>query len=92
MIRTFSDKGLENFFLSGTLKGIQPKHANRLELLLERLNAAADIKDMKFPGSKLHKLEPKQKGVWSVYVAKNYSLTFKFEGGDAFEVQCLDYH
>jgi proteic killer suppression protein len=92
MIKSFADKGLEDFLYSGTKKGIQPKLAARLELILDRLDAASDIKDMRFPGSRLHKLEPRESGVWSVYVAKNYSVTFRFEGGNAFEVRCIDYH
>jgi len=59
MIKSFSHKGLKDFFYDGTKKGIQPKHADRLELILDRLNAAADIKDMNYPGSGLHKLEPR---------------------------------
>jgi len=56
MIRSFKHKGLEDFFYTGKKKGIKPQHADRLERILDRLNAANEIKDMNYPGSNLHKL------------------------------------
>jgi toxin HigB-1 len=46
MIKSFKHKGLENFYYTGSKKGIKPAHANRLERILDRLNAASEIKDM----------------------------------------------
>ena len=92
MIKTFSHKGLEDFFFDGTKKGIQPKHAGRISDILDRLDAATAIGDMNFPGSGLHLLEPKKRGVWSVKVSGNWRITFRFKGGDAYEVDYLDYH
>ncbi|GAB4428797.1 MAG: type II toxin-antitoxin system RelE/ParE family toxin [Anaerolineae bacterium] len=92
MIVSFKHKGLKRFFETGSKKGIQPKHADRLALILDLLAAAADIRDMDFPGSDLHLLEPKQDGVWAVKVSGNWRLTFVFENGEAHQVNYLDYH
>ena len=92
MIKTFSHKGLEDFFFDGTKKRIQPKHADRISGILDRLDAATAIGDMNFPGSGLHLLEPKKRGRWSVKVSGNWRITFRFKGGDAYEVDYLDYH
>jgi toxin HigB-1 len=96
MIKSFLHKGLKDFFYDGTKKGIQPKHAGKLELILDRLNAAGDVRDMNYPGSGLHKLEPRstdmQKQVWAVTVSGNWRVTFKFHGGDAHIVDYRDYH
>jgi len=56
MIKSFKHKGLEDFFYTGKKKGIKPEHADRLERILDRLNAASEIRDMNYPGSDLHKL------------------------------------
>ena len=92
MIKGFVHKGLEDFFYDGTKKGIQAKHANRLEMILDLLDAASRIEDMNFPGSRLHPLLPKHKNIWSVKVSGNWRVTFKFENGDAYVVNYQDYH
>ncbi|NNL77622.1 MAG: peptidase [Desulfobacterales bacterium] len=92
MIKSFSHKGLEKFFLDGIKKGIQSKHKNRLELILDTLNAAHIIEDMNFPNSGLHLLKPKKEKVWAVKVSGNWRVTFKYEDGDAYFVDYLDYH
>jgi len=45
-------------------EGIQPKHAGKLEEILDRLNQARETRDMSFPGSGFHLLLPKQEGRW----------------------------
>jgi len=50
MIKSFSHSGLEKFFYDGNRKSIQPKHAERLETILDRLDAAAAIKDNELSG------------------------------------------
>ena len=92
MIKYFVHKGLEDFFYDGTHKGIQAKHALKLEVLLDRLDAANEIKDMNYPGSDLHLLLPKKKGHWAIKVSGNWRLTFEFKDGDAFNVDIEDYH
>lgn len=56
MIKQFKHKGLKRFFTKGTKAGIQPKHAERLRLILGRLNASTCPKDMSLPGLNLHEL------------------------------------
>jgi proteic killer suppression protein len=56
MILNFKHKGLGKFFKTGSTAGIQVSHAKRLQLILGRLNAASDAKDMNLPGLRLHEL------------------------------------
>ncbi|MBW2008088.1 MAG: type II toxin-antitoxin system RelE/ParE family toxin [Deltaproteobacteria bacterium] len=92
MIRSFKHKGLEDFFYTGSKKGIRPDHANRLEIILDRLNAAKEIKDMNYPGSFLHQLRGDKKGQYAVRVSGNWRVFFEFINGDAFLVDYADYH
>jgi toxin HigB-1 len=92
MIKTFSHKGLEDFFYEEISKGIQAIHAQKLADILDRLDAAENIKDMKFPGSDLHQLKGKKKGRWAVKVSGNWRVVFKFEEGNAYDVDYVDYH
>ncbi|HAM53666.1 MAG TPA: peptidase [Nitrospiraceae bacterium] len=92
MIKTFSHKGLEAFFYDGTKKGIRVDHAQKLGDILDRLGAAEDIRDMKFPGSDLHQLKGKMKSLWGVKVSGNWRVVFRFEEGNAYDVNYIDYH
>ena len=92
MIKSFKHKGLEKFFYSGVKKGIKTDHASRLERLLDRLNAANEIKDMNFPGSRLHELNSDKAGLYSVRVSGNWRIFFEFIDGDAYIVEYDDCH
>ncbi|MFH0789346.1 MAG: type II toxin-antitoxin system RelE/ParE family toxin [Pseudomonadota bacterium] len=92
MIRSFKHKGLENFFYTGKKKGLRPEHADRLERILDRLNAANELKDVNFPGSNLHTLAGDKQDHYAVKVSGNWRLYFKFINGDIFVVDYDDYH
>jgi proteic killer suppression protein len=92
MIQDFAHKGLRRLFLEASKAGVQPAHAARLTLILARLNTAASINDMQYPGSGLHALTGPLKGYWAVSVSGNWRVTFRFENGQAIDVDYLDYH
>ena len=92
MIKSFRHKGLEEFFYSGKKKGIRPEHAGRLERILDRLNAADKVKDMNYPGSNLHRLTGDKKDYHAVNVSGNWRVIFRFDEGNAFGVDYIDYH
>ena len=92
MIKSFEHKGLEDFFYTGKKKGIKPEHADRLERILDRLNAASEIRDMSYPGSDLHKLAGDKKGQYAVKVSGNWRVFFEFVNGNAYIVDYGDYH
>tara|TARA_Y100000815_G_C13267777_1_gene471773 strand:+ start:767 stop:1045 length:279 start_codon:yes stop_codon:yes gene_type:complete len=92
MIKEFKHKGLRDFFLTGSKKGIQATHEIRLRRQLTVLNSANDEMDMNIPGWNFHELKGDLKGHFAVTVNKNWRLTFKFENGDAFVVDYQDYH
>jgi len=92
VIKSFHHKGLQKFFFNGTKKGIQSKHAEKLADILDLLDAATEIRDMNFPGSDLHPLKGDVRGFWSVKVSGNWRIIFRFEKGEVFDVDYVDYH
>lgn len=92
VIKSFRHKGLERLFTEGSKKGVRPEHAQKLEDILDRLDAASAVGDMGFPGSDLHPLKGPFKGHWAVKVSGNWRVVFRFEDGDAYVVDYLDYH
>jgi proteic killer suppression protein len=91
-ILRFRHKGLERFFTRGTTAGIQAKHAQRLRLILGRLNVAVEPKDMTLPGLDLHALKGDRRGTWAVSVSGNWRVTFRFLASDVTDVDYEDYH
>ena len=92
MIRSFKHRGLERFFLTGTTRGIQAQHANKLRLILGTLHASTQPQDMNLPGLRLHQLTGNRGGSWAVSVSGNWRVTFRFEGEHAEVVNYEDYH
>jgi toxin HigB-1 len=92
MIVSFKHRGLEQFFESGSTRGIQANQANRIRLILARLNAATSPQDMNLPGLVLHELAGQSKGIWAVRVSGNWRITFTFDGVDTCNVDLEDYH
>ena len=45
-----------------------------------------------FPGWRLHPLKGDLAGFWSLTVASNWRLVFRFDEGDASELDLVDYH
>ncbi len=71
MIISFIHKGLQRFYKTGKLSGIQTKHAKRLRLILTNLDQAESPQDMDLPGLRLHELKGNRKNIWSVSVSGN---------------------
>ncbi len=92
MIKSFKHKGLEKFFKSGSKKGIQSLHAEKLSRILAVLDEMSDLKDISAPAYRLHQLTGDLKGLWSVTVQANWRITFKFKDENVYIVDYQDYH
>lgn len=92
MIRTFRHKGLQAFFASGTTRGIQARHAERLRLQLAALDRACGPNDLAIPGWRLHPLHGRLQGRWALWVDRNWRLIFAFIGQDIELLDYIDYH
>lgn len=92
VIKSFQHKGLEKLFYEGSKKGVLARHADKLTDVLDRLDAAAVVGDMRYPGSNLHPLQGDRRGEWAVKASGNWRVVFRFENGDAYAVDYEDYH
>jgi proteic killer suppression protein len=92
MIRSFRHRGLRRLFEDGDRSRIRPDLVDKVERILSRLDAAKTAADMEVPGFGLHRLGGDLKGFWAVTVSRNWRVTFRFEDGDARDVDFVDYH
>ncbi len=92
MIRSFKHKGLKKLFQASDRGGIRPDQAERIEDILSMMNVAEKLNDLALPSLKLRPLKGELKGLHAVTVRANWRIVFRFEDGDCFDVDLVDYH
>ena len=92
MIKSFKHKGLEKFFRNNERSGLNAQHCERIKRLLDATDEAAAPEELNIPGYGLHMLIGTKKDYWSLKVSGNWRITFKFEGGNALDINLEDYH
>ncbi len=60
--------------------------------ILDRLDAATQAQDLDLPGYQFHSLKGNRKRDFAVSVSGNWRIAFRFEAGDAIDVNLEDYH
>jgi proteic killer suppression protein len=92
VIVSFRHKGLEEFYRTGSKRGIQPAHAAKLAIILTALDRAQQEADLALPIFRTHALKGDRAGFWSLWVNGNWRVTFRFIGRDVELVNYEDYH
>ena len=92
MIRSFKSRGLKELYQVKSSRHVQSKHVRKLRDILALLDQSQTPTDMDLPGLKIHPLKGKLKGHHAVSVSGNWRVTFRFEDGDAVDVDYVDYH
>ncbi|MCP5109927.1 MAG: peptidase [bacterium] len=92
MIGSFRHRGLRRLYERGDTSRVRPDMLDRIRSILGRLDTAAAIQDMRIPSYRLHPLKGDLKGYWAVSVRANWRIIFRFEDGEVFDVDLVDYH
>jgi proteic killer suppression protein len=92
-IQSFRHKGLKRLFDDDDARGIQANFISKLRDMLAAIDAASTVEEIAlFPGWRLHRLKGDLAGHWSLTVSGNWRVVFRFEHGDAFDLDLVDYH
>lgn len=93
MIINFADKETEKLFIAGKSKKIPSTLIKIILRKLDYLNRAKTLQDLESPpGNRLEALKGNFKGKHSIRINDQYRVVFKFQNGDASEVEITDYH
>ncbi len=92
MIRSIRHKGLRRLFVDDDAGGVNAEHADKLRNILATLHAAASLAHLDLPGFGLHALKGELKGWWAITVRANWRVIFRFNNGNAEDVDYIDYH
>ena len=96
MIQSFSDETTVDLFRERNTRAARriPRELWRaVQRKLKLLDGAARLDDLAIPaGNRLEPLRGQQAGRHSIRVNDQYRVTFRWEGGHAYEVCAEDYH
>jgi len=92
MIAAISHKNLRIYFEEGNGAKLPHEQLSKIARILSALDALSSEDDIKALGSGIHKLTGNLKDFWSIKVSANYRIIFRFEAGDVFDVDYVDYH
>ena len=93
MIVSLHHKGLRIFYETGNAKGLPTEQTPKIRRILTAIDEANTPEEVGlFPGWRLHPLGGELDGFWSVTVTGNWRIIFRFEDGNASELDYLDYH
>jgi proteic killer suppression protein len=92
VIKSFKCKYTQQLF-----EGRCPRRFLSLRAAAERklilLHSACTIEFLSLPpGNRLEKLSGDRQGCWSIRINQQWRLCFRFEEGNALEVEITDYH
>lgn len=96
MIQSFGDRLAEDLFYDRTSKEVRQfppelRRAARRKLLY--VHDAAELVDLRVPpGNRLEALKGKLAGFYSIRINDQWRIAFRWEGGNAKDVQVIDYH
>jgi proteic killer suppression protein len=94
MIKNFKSKALRALWEYGDESRLPAQQLIKIRRMLYQLDDAKIVPD-DFLGNKgwrIHPLKGPVKNIWSLTVTGNYRIVFLFDGGNAYNIDYLDYH
>ncbi len=76
-LRNFLHKGLKRLYQEDDPRGLPPSSIDKVRkmiVFLEAMDDAGELRDV--PVWKAHALKGSRKGAWSLYVTRNWRMTF----------------
>jgi proteic killer suppression protein len=90
-IRNVVHKGLRRFIERDDASGLQPTVVEKIRRIVSFLQDMEREEELRtVPGWKAHLLTGDRKGTWSLFVTRNWRMTFQIDS-DEIEIIDLDY-
>lgn len=93
MIVSFGNSETEQVWLGNRVKKLPIEIQNIGRRKLRMINNSVDIADLRIPpANRLEKLSGKLKNFYSIRINDQWRIIFKWNAGNASEVEIIDYH
>lgn len=93
MILSYGSKDTERIWLGERVKGSPPSIQETARRKLRMLNNSQDVNDLRVPpGNRLEKLSGRLKEYHSIRINEQWRIIFKWNKGNATDVEIIDYH
>ena len=92
VIKSFADRRTVALFQGSGVRSVHPDAARRARKALLALNVATSLEDLRGAGHSLERLERERKGQWSIRVNRQWRVCFRWQPGEATDVEFTDYH
>jgi proteic killer suppression protein len=93
VIKTFKDKHTQQLYATGKSRRLPADVLQRARRRLEYVDLATCLDDLKVPPSnRLHALSRDRAGQYAISINDQWRICFRFERGDAYDVEITDYH
>jgi proteic killer suppression protein len=93
MIKSFADRETQALYATGKTKRLPPDIQKRAARKLQYLDLAVRLQDLQVPpGNRLHILSGDRQGQHSISINDQWRICFRFDNGDAYDVEVCDYH
>lgn len=90
-IRNVVHKGLRRFIVDDDASGLQPAVVAKVRRMVSFLQDMENSDELRtVPSWKAHQLTGDRKGAWSLFVTRNWRMTFRIDLGEI-EIIDLDY-
>lgn len=93
MLTSFGDKETKKIWEGERVKGLSTELQEIARRKLRMLNNSQDLADLQVPPSnRLEKLKGNYKAFYSIRINNQWRIIFKWNNGNAEEVELIDYH
>jgi proteic killer suppression protein len=93
MVVSFGNKDTKKIWDGERIKGLSTDLQEISRRKLRMLNNSQNLSDLQIPPSnKLEKLKGNLKDFYSIRINNQWRIIFKWQSGNAFEVEIIDYH
>jgi toxin HigB-1 len=93
MIRSFRDRDTERLAARQRVKQWSPELSKAALRKLAMLDAAEELSDLRVPpGNRLERLKGDRQGQHSIRINDQRRICFRWEAGNAYDVEIVDYH